>query len=203
MFRMFWAWISIAGYLAFAAVAFGLRSLVQYRRTGSSGIRLVHLGGMELLSAALIIPTKLALMMSPVSILLGRMSLIPAMDHLAVHVSGVMIAIGGIVLTSLSQFAMGNSWRVGIDYRQRTALVTTGPFRWVRNPIYDGLLIFAGGNVLIIPTWLSLTSFVMLVVWIEVQVRLVEEPYLLREHGETYRGWAAHSGRFLPFIGRF
>jgi protein-S-isoprenylcysteine O-methyltransferase Ste14 len=33
-------------------------------------------------------------------------------------------------------------------------------------------------------------------------VRQVEEPYLVRTHGEAYRSWAAGVGRFLPGIGR-
>jgi protein-S-isoprenylcysteine O-methyltransferase Ste14 len=199
---MFWAWISIAGYVTFAMVAFGLRSFVQYRRTGSSGVRLAGLKGMALLAATLIVPTKIAWLMSPVSILLGWLSMIPAMDRIVFHLAGVAIAASGILMTSLSQFAMGDSWRMGIDSQRRTSLVTTGPFRWVRNPIYDGVLVFAAGNALIIPTWLSMTCLAMLVVSLEVQVRAVEEPHLLREHGEPYRRWAARSGRFIPYVGR-
>jgi protein-S-isoprenylcysteine O-methyltransferase Ste14 len=162
----------------------------------------MHLRGMERISAALIAPTKLAWLMAPVSVLLGWIPLISAMDYAGMHITGIALAIIGMVFTSVSQFAMGNSWRVGIDSKQRTALVIAGPFRWVRNPIYDGLLVFAAANVLIIPTWLSFASFVMLVVCIEVQVRYVEEPHLLREYGAAYRSWAARTGRFFPFVGR-
>ncbi len=37
---------------------------------------------------------------------------------------------------------------------------------------------------------------------LEIQVRLVEEPYLQRVHGEAYRRYAARTGRFMPWIGR-
>jgi protein-S-isoprenylcysteine O-methyltransferase Ste14 len=37
---------------------------------------------------------------------------------------------------------------------------------------------------------------------IQIQVRLVEEPSLLRVHGEDYRRYAARTGRFVPGIGR-
>ena len=36
----------------------------------------------------------------------------------------------------------------------------------------------------------------------QIQVRLVEEPYLRRVHGDAYRRYAASTGRFLPWIGR-
>jgi protein-S-isoprenylcysteine O-methyltransferase Ste14 len=45
-------------------------------------------------------------------------------------------------------------------------------------------------------------GLVALVVGIELQVRLVEEPHLLRAHGETYAGWASRTGRFFPGVGR-
>jgi protein-S-isoprenylcysteine O-methyltransferase Ste14 len=37
---------------------------------------------------------------------------------------------------------------------------------------------------------------------VQVQVRLVEEPYLLRVHGDAYRAYAARTGRFVPGVGR-
>jgi protein-S-isoprenylcysteine O-methyltransferase Ste14 len=37
---------------------------------------------------------------------------------------------------------------------------------------------------------------------LEIQVRLVEEPYLLRTHGDAYREYAARVGRFVPGLGR-
>ncbi len=36
----------------------------------------------------------------------------------------------------------------------------------------------------------------------QVQVRAIEEPYLVRTHGAAYTGYAARTGRFLPGIGR-
>jgi protein-S-isoprenylcysteine O-methyltransferase Ste14 len=52
------------------------------------------------------------------------------------------------------------------------------------------------------PNGASLVGLLALVVGIELQVRLVEEPYLLRTHGTAYTGWAAATGRFVPGVGR-
>ena len=46
--------------------------------------------------------------------------------------------------------------------------------------------------------WLFL---VLLVASIQLQVRRVEEPYLLRTHGDAYRAYAAQVGRFIPGVG--
>ena len=48
----------------------------------------------------------------------------------------------------------------------------------------------------------ALLSDLLLIVGLEIQVRLVEEPHLLRSHGESYRRYAERVGRFLPGVGR-
>ena len=56
--------------------------------------------------------------------------------------------------------------------------------------------------MLLAPNLLAVVSFVALLIALEIQVRAVEEPYLLRTHGDAYRRYAAATGRFLPGIGR-
>jgi protein-S-isoprenylcysteine O-methyltransferase Ste14 len=58
------------------------------------------------------------------------------------------------------------------------------------------------GLMLLTPNLLAVASLLALLLALEIQVRAVEEPYLLRTHGETYRRYAAATGRFLPGIGR-
>ena len=52
------------------------------------------------------------------------------------------------------------------------------------------------------PNLIALTGAIMLLIALQLQVRVVEEPYLITTHGETYRGYAATTGRFLLGIGR-
>jgi protein-S-isoprenylcysteine O-methyltransferase Ste14 len=97
---------------------------------------------------------------------------------------------------------MGDSWRIGVDLDARTMLVAAGPFRWVRNPIFTAMFVATLGLALVVPNAVAALAIVVMVVALEVQVRLVEEPYLTRAHGESYRRYAASAGRFLPGIGR-
>lgn len=97
---------------------------------------------------------------------------------------------------------MGESWRIGVDTNERTALVTTGAFAIVRNPIFTAMLVTAAGLTMTIPNAISIVGLVALIAALEVQVRLVEEPYLLTAQGDSYRTYAHHVGRFAPGIGR-
>ena len=47
-----------------------------------------------------------------------------------------------------------------------------------------------------------MVAVLLLVAAVQLQVRVVEEPYLRRVHGRVYRGYAARVGRFVPGLGR-
>jgi protein-S-isoprenylcysteine O-methyltransferase Ste14 len=108
--------------------------------------------------------------------------------------------LGAVVL--LAQGAMGASWRIGVDDSERTDLVTDGLFRWIRNPIFTGMAAVSAGVALMAPTLIAVLALVCLTAAVQIQVRVVEEPYLRRTHGRAYADYAATAGRFLPAIGR-
>lgn len=80
---------------------------------------------------------------------------------------------------------MGDSWRIGVDEQETTALVHTGVFGVVRNPIYTSMFAFGFGIALLTPNLVAWAGFILLVATIELQVRRVEEPYLLKTHGRA------------------
>ena len=73
---------------------------------------------------------------------------------------------------------MGDSWRIGVDPGERTELVTAGPFAVVRNPIFAAMIPTALGLALLVPSVIAIAGFAALVGALELQVRVVEEPYL-------------------------
>lgn len=182
--------------LAFAVFAIGWRSWVHWRQTGDSPFR----GGSGIGGVPAVLGLGAVLLLAPVLDLTGAL---PRLVHApVVTAAGVVVAALGIVATVWAQFAMGASWRIGVDERERTALVTAGPFRWVRNPIYTSMLLFSLGIALVVPNLASLVSFAIVVAMLEYHVRSVEEPYLDDAHGAEYRRYAAQAGRFLPGVGR-
>ena len=102
------------------------------------------------------------------------------------------------MITYRSQLDLGASWRIGVDERERTDLITSGTFSLVRNPIFSGMAAAAIGTAVAVPSPLSWVAAVAL----EIQVRTVKEPHLLRTHGQAYRAYASRTGRFVPAVGR-
>ena len=116
--------------------------------------------------------------------------------------TGLVVAVIGFALVLLAQSGMGRSWRIGVDHAERTELVTGGLFALARNPFFTAMGLALGGLVLMVPTASTFAGLVCLVVAVQVQVRVVEEPYLLATHAEAYARYAARVGRFIPGIGR-
>ena len=194
--------IALLGYVLFIALAFGFRTFVHYRRTGTSGF--VGLtgkpGSLEWFTGVLFGVAVLGGILAPVAELVGLVR--SAGGTPAMHAAGIACFAAGLLGTLWAQLAMGESWRIGVDEGAKTELVSAGPFRWVRNPIFTWMAFASVGLVLLAPNVLSLAACVALLVALELQVRAVEEPYLLRTHGDSYRRYAARTGRFVPGIGR-
>ncbi|WP_395109748.1 methyltransferase [Actinomadura sp. SCN-SB] len=190
-------------YLVWAALAFGLRSWMQWRRTGDTGFRGGGLrpGSLQWWARLLFVAALVIGVAGPVAALAG-LDPIGLLDHLAVRIAGTVLAAGGTAATLAAQTSMGASWRIGVDDNERTGLVTGGAFALARNPIFTAMIVTAAGLAAMVPNVVSLLGLVLSVAVIQVQVRAVEEPYLLRVHGDAYRAYAARVGRFLPGVGR-
>jgi len=184
-------------------LTFGVRIVVQVIRTGSTGVHGIHAGArpVELLAGGLFILGLALGLAAPILALSGMVEPIPALDATVVNVVGLLLASVGILLTFGAQLAMGDAWRIGVDPEERTRLVTDGPFALVRNPIYSAMAPTVLGLALMVPSAVAIAALACLVAGLELQVRLVEEPHLLKAHGTAYAEYAARVGRFVPGVG--
>lgn len=183
----------------FYAVAFGLRTWQHLRATGSTGFRGIsgRPGSVEWLGGVLFAAGIALSLAAAVGEAAGW---VPPLwePGSATTVVGIIVTLIGIVATYVAQVSMGDSWRIGVQEGERTRLVAEGPFAVVRNPIFSCMLLTAAGLVVLMPNSLSVASFLALLIAVELQVRFVEEPYLLRTHGQQYRDYCSRVGRFVP-----
>jgi len=114
---------------------------------------------------------------------------------------GAILLFGGVAFCLAAQADLGASWRIGVEDGDRSALVTSGLYRFSRNPVFLGLLAAFTGYALMLPTTLSFAILVGAYIGVRRQIA-VEEKYLLLMHGDAYRDYARAVGRFLPVIGR-
>jgi protein-S-isoprenylcysteine O-methyltransferase Ste14 len=194
--------MAVVLFAVFGVLGFGWRSWLQYRRTGSTGLRGIRAGGLlEYLAGggfvvAIIVGVTAAILQE-----IGVIDPVRMLSVVWVQTVGIVIATVGIAATVYAQLEMGDSWRIGVDQRETATLVHTGVFGRIRNPIYTAMFTFGIGITLVTPNLVACASLILLVASIQLQVRRVEEPYLLRTHGDAYRGYAARVGRFIPGVG--
>lgn len=190
-------------FVVYLLLGFVVRTWLQWRHTGDGGFRGIsgHAGSPEWLAGVAFVVALIAGILGPVTALAGLEPL-AVLDQSVVRWTGFALAVAGIAGTLAVQLQMGASWRIGVDNTERTDLVTSGTFGVVRNPIFTVMAVTGGGLALMTPNVVALTGFVVLVVALQLQVRVVEEPYLLRTHGDAYAAYAAQTGRFLPGLGR-
>lgn len=195
-----WAWTALALYLGWVVVAFGVRAGLQRRRTGDAGFRGItgRPGEPSWWAGVLFVVALCGGVAAPVAALVG----LPTASGAAVRWIGLVITLLGMVITLAAQTTMGASWRVGVDAEERTGLVTGGLFAHVRNPVFTAMVTAAVGLALTVPNAVSVLALAVLVVAVQLQVRVVEEPYLSAVHGPAYAAYRARAGRFLPGIGR-
>lgn len=186
----------------FGVLGFGWRSWLQYRRTGSTGFRGIRAGGLlERLAGVGFVVALAVAVSAPILQEAKVVGPLRMLNEVCIQTVGIVLATAGIAATVYAQLEMGDSWRIGVDTTETTTLVHTGMFGRIRNPIYDAMFLFGIGIVLVTPNVVALAGLVLLVSTIELQVRRVEEPYLLRTHGDAYRAYAASVGRFVPGVG--
>lgn len=78
-------------------------------------------------------------------------------------------------------------------------IVDTGIYRYVRNPMYLGHMIFMAGLAITFMSWAALALLVFHMFWFNARVR-DDETHLEEIFGDTYRRYMARTKRWIPFV---
>ena len=113
-------------------------------------------------------------------------------------ITGWMIFFIGLILSAISQHQMGKSWRMAGTNSNNTDLITSGLFRYSRNPIYLGILISFIGLVILIPNIIAAVCYTVFYIAFYLLVRFVEEPHLKIVHKLKYQNYCNKVNRFFP-----
>lgn len=199
-----WRFVPLAMLAIYAAVMSGI--IPQYRRRyGRSPIRLSGSGGaMDRIKETALILFGVLLVWQAAAAAFGLY--VPLGNRLfdPLPALGTIVAFAGGSLILSAILTMGASWEIPISAEPNSpaaGLITSGPFRFSRNPIYLGMLATLVGWMLLIPALLSLIIVIGAILNLRHQA-LEEEEYLIRTYGPDYEAWARKVGRFVPWFGR-
>lgn len=96
------------------------------------------------------------------------------------------------------QESLGANFNTILGVRERHTLVTHGPYRWVRHPMYDVLFLYML-SILLLTGNLLVGGVFMGAFLLTIATRVAKEEAILEEvYGDMYRSYRLRTGRFLP-----
>jgi len=110
---------------------------------------------------------------------------------------GVGIAAGGSALLITMFRALGHNLTDTVETRAGAELVRSGPYRWIRNPMYTGVLVFTAGLGLALGSVSVAISGGAVFAMLAVRTR-TEERFLVARFGAQYENYMRDVGRFFP-----
>lgn len=116
----------------------------------------------------------------------------------ALVIAGVVLTALGIALAIWARFFLGRNWGMPMSVKVDAELVTRGPYRWIRHPIYAGILLAWSGTTLALgPLWLvALAAF--LAVFVMSTRR--EEANMTALFPDAYPAYRARTWAIVPGV---
>ncbi|HLF65277.1 MAG TPA: isoprenylcysteine carboxylmethyltransferase family protein [Saprospiraceae bacterium] len=121
-------------------------------------------------------------------------------DQMGWHQWGGIVLIGigaGILLSCIYMFGKFGKGTLS-PFDPARHLVIKGLYKYVRNPMYVGVMIILSGEAIFFWSRTFLIYAVIVFILFNVFIILYEEPYLKKEFGEQYDRYCKHVGRWLP-----
>ena len=111
---------------------------------------------------------------------------------LVIQVLGVMIGIWAIISIGIGNFNIQPEVK-------SDSLITKGPYKWIRNPMYTAVILFFIPIVILNFNWTNFVLFVLLLVTLSLKISR-EEQFLQQKFGNKYLEYKSFTKRLIPFI---
>jgi protein-S-isoprenylcysteine O-methyltransferase Ste14 len=111
---------------------------------------------------------------------------------------GLAVWVAGLAIAVWARLYIGRNWGMPMTRRAEPELVTTGPYRLIRHPIYTGIILALVGTALAISP-LGLIAVAVLAVFFAFSATR-EERFLTEEFPSAYPPYKARTKMLIPFV---
>lgn len=115
----------------------------------------------------------------------------------ALIAAGLAIECAGILLAVWSRHVLGSNWSGEVRIATGHQLVRSGPYQWIRHPIYTALLAIYGGTMLVSGEWHALIAMILITLAYLRKLRL-EETALAAAFADDFTDWRRTTWALLP-----
>jgi protein-S-isoprenylcysteine O-methyltransferase Ste14 len=112
---------------------------------------------------------------------------------------GCALALAGVALAVRARQVLGENWSVAVQLKRGHELIERGPYRWVRHPIYSGLLLAFLGTAVLVGELRGLLALAIVAVSFWFKLRL-EERWLGEQFGAAYADYKTRVKALVPGI---
>ena len=112
---------------------------------------------------------------------------------------GAALTFAGIAFAIWARVWIAGNWSSDVTLKRDHELIVDGPYRWVRHPIYTGILVALAGTALAVGEWRAVLAVVLAgaAYWRKLTI---EEAVMRRQFGEAYARYAERVPALVPFI---
>jgi protein-S-isoprenylcysteine O-methyltransferase Ste14 len=114
-----------------------------------------------------------------------------------VQVIAIVATCAGVALAIWARMMLGENWSARVTRKVGHELIRSGPYAYVRHPIYTGLLLATAGTALFLGQWKGLVALVVVLIAETFKAKR-EEQFMIEEFGESYRQYQSQTGFLIP-----
>jgi len=113
--------------------------------------------------------------------------------------TGTALVVMGLGFTVWARLVLGRNWSGTVTIKKDHELVQAGPYRWVRHPIYTGLLLAFFGTALALGEWRGLLACCLALAAFVIKLR-IEERWMTELFGPAYLHYQKRVRRLVPLV---
>jgi|SRR5215467_13389901 len=113
---------------------------------------------------------------------------------------GIALTWVGVAVAVWARYCLGVYWSARVTLKEGHQLIRSGPYAFVRHPIYTGMLVAAVGAALVVGEWRGIVAVILLLA-AHSRKAMREEALLTKEFGEEYTSYRKHTGFLFPRLG--
>ena len=111
----------------------------------------------------------------------------------------LILLIAGLVIAIAARSTLAGNWSNAVALKENHELITTGPYEYVRHPIYTGMLMMFLGTALLYGTVGAAIGY--LIILVGILLKLKEEEALMMEHfAHEYASYKKRTKMLIPFL---
>jgi protein-S-isoprenylcysteine O-methyltransferase Ste14 len=118
-------------------------------------------------------------------------------DDVWIRYGAIVLTCGGVALAILARYNLGQYWSARVEVKVDHQLIRSGPYAWVRHPIYSGILLAGVGTTVFVGEWRAALAIVFAVTGFTLKARK-EESLMNAEFGELYEEYRRRTGFLIP-----